>query len=147
MTYNTVELDICKTQERLYQYMAEQGYDVKAFSNAYLTSSFCRRAMDTVYSRFQLHDILEILDFLMPEIKDLCPLVPEGKRCPTDIASWIGFTYRQLYLETGVSSAELARVVPYDALFVSYVGLHTVDEEMATDIICENRGLTKTGKW
>ena len=147
MTHNTIKSDICETQGDLYKYMAEQGCDMEAFSDAYLSSSFCSRAMDTIYSRFQLEHPLEILDFLMPEIKDFCPLVPEDKQCPADVAYWIGFTYRQLYLETDVLSAELAKKVPYDALFVSYVGLHTVDEEMATDIICKNHGLTKTGKW
>lgn len=54
MTYNTIELSIYQNQGRLYQFVANLGYDMEDFSNAYLTSDFCKRAMDTTYSRFQM---------------------------------------------------------------------------------------------
>jgi len=146
MTYNTVELSICQNQGRLYEFAANAGYDLECFSNAYLQSNFCKRAMDTVYSRFQLHDEQEILDFLLPEIKSKC-LVVEQKKFNPDTAYWIGFTYRQLYYETGRTSKELAELFLFSDLCKSYSGLHTVDEEMATVILCNNRNICKTGKW
>lgn len=51
--------DICKTQQRIYEYTASKGYDMVSFSDAYLKSDFCKRAMDSAYSRFQLETPLE----------------------------------------------------------------------------------------
>lgn len=45
-----INYDICYTQQRIYKYMCQQGYDMKTFSDAYLRSDFCRRAMDTNYN-------------------------------------------------------------------------------------------------
>ena len=41
------------------------------FANQYLSSDFCRRSMDTIYSRFFVADELEHLDFIIPEIGSL----------------------------------------------------------------------------
>ncbi|MBD5530217.1 MAG: hypothetical protein HDR02_17705 [Lachnospiraceae bacterium] len=49
-----IDYDICSTQKEIYEYMVDSGYDLKAFSNAYLLRDFCRSAMDTIYSRFQI---------------------------------------------------------------------------------------------
>ena len=48
-----IDYDICMTQSRIYKYIAQCGYDVNRFSDAFLMSDFCRRAFDTIYSRFQ----------------------------------------------------------------------------------------------
>lgn len=58
-----------------------------------------------------------------------------------DVVQWIGFTYRMLYIETKIPSAELCNIVSFDAMCGYYPGLHTLDEEMAIDIICENFNL------
>lgn len=65
---NGIEYDICYTQQRIYEHMASEKYDMRVFSDAYLKCDFCRRAMDTCYSRFQLEDVYECMDFYMPEI-------------------------------------------------------------------------------
>ena len=51
--------------------------------------------------------------------------------------------YRQLYIETEIPSAELVEKADFATMCRYYPGLHTIDEEMATDIICENKGLKK----
>ena len=147
MTYDTIELKICQNQGCLYRFVANLGYNIEEFSNAYLASDFCKRAMDTTYSRYQLHDEQEILDFLMPEIQDKCSMLPDGELFNLDVAYWIGFTYRQLYYETDIFSKELAEKFTFSDICKTYSGLHTIDEEMATDILCENRGIKKTGRW
>lgn len=52
-----------------------------------------------------------------------------------EAAGWIGFTYRQLHFASGLSSQELAERIPVDRLLIAYPGLHSVDEDMASDII------------
>ncbi len=146
-----VDYKICRTQGNLYEFLAKKGFDMELFSGLYLQSDFCRRAFDTIYSRFQLADELECLDFIVPELRGKFPefhsgqitedydRVPEAESCfSPDVAYWIGFTYRQLYIETGINSRELSEKLPFDAMCRYYSGLHTVDEEMAVDIICEN---------
>ena len=134
--------NICRTQGEIYERMANNGYDIRIFSEHYLRSDFCRRAFDTIYSRFQYADDLECLDFILPEIGDKCRKTKDFL-LSADIAYWIGFTYRQLYVETNIPSSELVEKIPFDVMLRYYPGLHTVDENMATDIICENFQIKK----
>ena len=137
-----INYDICMTQSRIYKYVAQCGYDVKKFSDAFLMSDFCRRAFDTIYSRFQLEDVLECMDFIVPEIKDAL-ILNENIIFDEDVAAWIGFVYRQLYIETKVNSATLAVKVSFRTLCNYYPGLHTIDLEDATDIICKDFCIVK----
>lgn len=138
-----IEYDICMTQSRIYRYIAQSGYDVKQFSDAYLMSDFCRRAFDTIYSRFQMEDVLECMDFIEPEISNDLVRNQNNIIFDEDVAAWIGFTYRQLYFETKVNSSKLVKVVSFRTLCNYYAGLHTIDWEDATDIICKDFGMTK----
>lgn len=129
---------ICRTQEKIYAYMCEKGYDMQVFSDAYLKSDFCKRAMDTIYSRFQLETPMECEDFYMPEIGDQLTKLPDDQMFDSDIARWIGYTYRQLYFESGISSAELADKIPFDVMCRYYPGMHTIDEDLAVETMLEN---------
>ena len=139
---NRDEYGICKNQARLYRFVARKGVDMEWFSENYLRSSFCKRAFDTIYSRFQTADELECLDFIMPEL-GAPKMMENGYMFEPDVAEWIGFTYRQLYIETEIPSANLVEKADFATMCRYYPGLHTIDEEMATDIICENKGLKK----
>jgi len=87
---NGIYYDICMTQSRIYRYVAQCGYEVKRFSDAFLVSDFCGRAFDTIYSRFQLEDVFECMDFIVPEIQnDL--VVGHNLHFDEDVAAWIGF--------------------------------------------------------
>lgn len=136
-----VEYGICETQGNLFRYVANEGVDMEWFTNHYLSSDFCRRSMDTIYSRFFFADELEHLDFIIPEIGPL-KLNQKGY-FDGNVAYWLGFTYRQMYIQTGVPSKELVRIIPFSKLCDAYIGLHTVDEEMASDILCKDFGLQK----
>ena len=136
-----IDYDICDTQARIYLWAAKNNYDLKIFSDKYMQSDFTRRAMDTIYSRFQINDELECLDFILPEIGH--SLIKTNKYINTDFAYWLGFTYRQMYIETKIKSSQLVILLPYDSLLLQYPGLHTIDEESASDILCEKYGLKK----
>lgn len=136
------EYGICEIQAKVFEYVAYDCVDMEWFAKAYLCSDFCRRAMDTIYSRFQTADEPEHLDFLIPEIGPL-KKYENGEQFNPDTAWWIGFMYRQLYIQTQIPSKELCEKIPFKTMCKYYPGLHTVDEEMATDIICENFGLQK----
>ena len=112
-----------------------------SFANAYMRSAFCRRAFDTIYSSFQLASEEECWRFLYPQIAHL--LKPGDDSVSEDEAYWVGFTYRQLYIETQIPSEELCVMIPPERILLSYAGLHTIDEEAATDRVCEAYGLEK----
>lgn len=134
---------ICKTQGKLFEYLANEGYDMFRFSNAYLHSHFCKQHFDTLYSRFQWEMEEEILDFLIPEIKNLLVKYEDNRYFDADTAYWIGYMYRQLYIETGISSKELSERVPFEAMCAVYSGMHTIDEEEAVARLCQDFSLKR----
>lgn len=133
-----IEYDICQTQQRIYEYMCVRNYDMKIFSKLYLQSEFCRRAMDTNYSRFQLETPQECADFYMPEIGAYLKKLEEGCTFNMDIAGWIGFTYRQIYIKTQTPSAVLSLLLPFNVMVQYYSGMHTIDENVAGQLIIDN---------
>ena len=94
--------------------------------------------MDTNYSRFQLETALECADFYMPEIEDKLKKLPDGKIFDLDIAEWVGFTYRQLYIVSKKPSSILADAIPFETMVHYYPGMHTIDEDEAAEIILHN---------
>lgn len=128
----------CETQQHIYEYMAVQGYDMEVFSNSFLSSNFCRRAFDTIYSRFQWHTVEENSDFFMPEIADKLTKFENGCWFEPDEAAWLGFTYRHLYIETKVPSAQLVKIYEFKRLLEHYYGLHTIDTDNAIGILINN---------
>lgn len=137
-----LEYGICRTQSRIYEYIANKGYDIEEFSEKYMRSDWCHRAMDTIYSRFQLADELECLDFIFPEI-GMIEKLKESKVFDPDVAAWIGFTYRLLYLRTNISSGNIVEKIPFEVMVKYYPGIHTVDEDVAADIICNDFKMKK----
>ena len=111
-----VDYVICETQGDIYVYMAKHGYDIQVFSDNYLKCDFCRSAFDTEYSRFQEELANECAAFYMPEIEDNLVKYPDGSCFDSEEAEWIGFTYRQLYIETGVYSSELADMISFEKM-------------------------------
>ena len=127
---------ICNTQGSIYKYAANHKYDMGKFSESYLSSSFCERAMDSDYSRFQFSNAEECLDFIIPEIGDM-----ENSwefYFDPNVAYWIGWTYRHVASSAGIPSNELVKVLPFNAMCAYYPGLHTISEDQAYDIILEN---------
>jgi hypothetical protein len=110
----SLNCSICDTQSEIYEYMAEEGYDIKTFSEAYLASGFCKRAMDTLYSSFQQEFANACVEFFMPQLEG--KLVKISNMYDKDLAKRIGYMYRVLYMKTSVPSAKLARIVPFDEM-------------------------------
>lgn len=133
-----IEYDICQTQQRIYEYMCEQNYDMHVFSDLYLQSSFCHNAMDTNYSRFQLETPQECADFYMPEIGSELKKLDNENVFDVDVAGWIGFVYRQIYIKTQTLSNLLSKLIPFETMVKYYPGMHTIDEDEAAQIIIDN---------
>lgn len=129
-----INYEICRTQGNIYEYIAEQGLDLATFSEKYMRSNFTERQMDTKYSRYQLREPEECLDFIFPEIGDI---PAAGQPVSHAAAFWTGFIYRGLYLATGISSRKLAEIIPFSDMAAMY-GYHLMDELMQLEKIIEN---------
>ena len=138
MSLNAELRFICKQQQELFEYAQKHGADVGAFAEAFMNSSFCNRSLDKPYSVDQYADILNWLEFLEWEKITVRPALRQHRPVTSSVAGWLGFTYRQLQIETGQQSAELWARVPIDRLIVAWPGLHTVDEDMAAEIIMQD---------
>ena len=75
--------------------------------------------------------------FFLPEIGERLKKYENGKIFDPDIAEWMGFTYRQLQLETGVKSKELVNRITFNDMLRLYPGMHTIDELDAAERISE----------
>lgn len=136
-----VQYDICETQGLIFETIAGKysAESFKTFVKEYMCSEFCRRQMDVSYSRYQMHEPEESLDFVIPEISEHAKLeLSTDSHFPGDTAFWIGFTYRQVSMKTCLPSAEIIKQIPLTKMLAMYPGLHTVDETMALEIIMES---------
>ena len=134
MNTRYIDDDICATQGEIYELAAKLLYNREEFSQKYLDSDFCNREMDARYSVFQLADAEECMDFIQKEFKPELSFVQYTRQK----TFWIGYTYRRLQMFTGISSRELNTLVPYPVMARYYEGLHTVDDDMAIEIILED---------
>lgn len=127
--------NICVQQQDLYECVQKKLADVYEFSEAFLQSDYCNRHIDAPYDVHQYDDIVNWFEFL--EMENIVPMPKQEQIFPVSCATagWIGFMYRYIQIETGIASRELRKKVPFEKLAISYPGLHTVDEQMAFDII------------
>ena len=140
-----INYDICENQGNIFEKAAIEGYDMEQFSNYYMKSDFCNNHFDKRWSIYHLADTEECFEELCSEnrFRSIVTKRSGGKICDPDTSWWIGFTYRQLNIETEVASSILSDEIPFNELCACYPGLHTVDEEYATDLICNKHNLIK----
>ena len=118
---DSIDYKICRTQQRLYEYAAKHGYDMEQFSDFFLSSDFCSRAFDTLYSRFQCDAQFVIMI--------------------ANAAGFVGLLYRMLYFITPYTSKELCEKVPYSTVCRFYsCSPHETENYIAEDI-CRNLNL------
>lgn len=136
---NEIKYDLCDTQGFLYIEAYKQGYNIENFHNRFMNSETCKNYFDTNYSRLQLADAYECLDFLLPEIKT--DLYFGANNFSAEIAEWIGFIFRLLCIETKISSRELCKIISFTDMLAYYPGLHTIETTNAIDIIKKDYNL------
>lgn len=144
MSLDDIHRYICKQQQELFEYVQAHNADVISFAEAFMHSNFCNRSLDKPYSVDQYADIMNWLEFLEWEKITVRPVLQQQRPVSFRVAGWLGFTYRQLQIETGLQSRELWEKVPINKLIRAWPGLHTVDEDMAAEIIMEDFHLIPT---
>ena len=56
-----------------------------------------------------------------------------------DLACWVGSIYRLLHIKTGLPSSVIADRIPFKDMAVAYLGMHTIDDELALDNLIKGR--------
>jgi len=110
-----VDYETCRTQGEIFEEACKRKYDMEWFYYFYLNSDFCERAMDSIYSRFQMADGAECLDFIIPEIGE--NKIENDDYFGEYKAYKIGLNTRYMALALGISSKTIAEKVPYQEFF------------------------------
>lgn len=134
---NDIQYYICEQQQEIFEYMYDKNVDILRFAEKFMNSDFCNRHLDARYSVHQFNDIVNWVEFLEMEFNPFA-LKISNHEISRHTAGWIGFVYRHLHFATGLKSSELFQKVPFRKLVIAYPGLHTVDEDMAIDILCND---------
>lgn len=127
---------ICETQGDIFRCSSEMKLDMNIFIPNYMKSRFCDKNMDTIYSPFQMADAEECLDFILKEIEAPKLEIPIYN---SSVIEWVGYMYRYLYFGLKLTSREIIESVPFISMLSYYPGLHTVDEDMAVEIIYSDK--------
>ena len=131
--------DICLLQGRIYRYAAELGYNTENFSAQYLNSKFCNDHFDSYWSPYHNTNA----EYCFSEFMEENPSLQKNPSLDPEFSSWIGFTFAQLHIETGLPSRELALRVDIDFVERLYVASDSYSIGRITDEICEKFFLTK----
>ena len=132
--------DICAGQRRIYQLAYKKNLSMKEFSDLYLRSDFCRREFDAEWSRFHLETAEESMDFILPETGGSLKEVT-AQDIDIDLAGYVGFMYRYLFLITPYSSAELADRVSFEDIANTVDESTIKGEDLVVEEICMKHGL------
>lgn len=141
------EYILCDNQGRIFEHIA-RTYTYETFLSfvpAFMRSRFCRAWWDVLYSPLQMNLVRDNLDFMLPELKTTMTFrnaSDDDQIFNPDAAWWIGFTYRQLQILTGIPSRQIIEKISLEDLCAAYPGLHTISEGMSAERLIEGKFLT-----
>ena len=140
---DSITRSICETQGNIFESYARlmSAETFEKFVVFYMTSDFCAREMDASYSWLHLQPALQSMDFIDVEMKKenfVYQEAPEADRINSDVAWWLGFTYRHLAIKNKLPSRSIIQRVRVERLILAYPGLSTVDDDMAAEIISQD---------
>lgn len=133
MLLDRFQFQLCDIQGRLFELSVEQGYDSEKFIEAFMTSR-CAAALDDTFDRLQWAGEEYILEELNEEVGGL---TKSDKLYSLDVMFWIGYIYRYWHFYTGHSSKDIVRMAGAEMMNSSWLGFHTLDNEMAIDDLME----------
>ena len=124
---------LCDIQGRLFQLALKNGYDCPSFIKAFMNSRTAA-ALDDTYDRLQWAGEEYILDELNDEVHGL---KTAGTIYTNEVMYWTGYTYRYWHYYTGENSREIYRTADEKIMKECWLGFHTLDVEMAIDVLKE----------
>lgn len=133
MTLDRFQFQLCDIQGRLFELSVKQGYDSTEFIKAFMTSR-CASALDDIYDRLQWAGEEYVLEELNDEVGGL---VKSDNQFSIEVMFWTGYLYRYWHFYTGHSSKDIYTIADAKMMSESWLGFHTLDNEMAIDDLME----------
>ena len=130
---DSLSLQLCDIQGRLFMYSLKQGCASASFVEAFMCGETAA-ALDRPYDRSQWMGE----EYLFEEIDDAAGGLPKvGDMLPEEAMYWMGYTYRYWHFYTGESSREIYSTASANTMALVYPGFHTLDVEVAIDRLLE----------
>ena len=131
---NSLQLQICDIQGRLFKLSADEGYASSKFVKTFMTSEVSK-ALDSKYNRMQWAGE----EYLLEELADIerNRLTKEGEIFPKDTLYWIGYLYRYWHYYTNEDSAKIYKQAPVGTMKRNYLMFHTMVPELAIEDLKE----------
>lgn len=134
MMLNRLQFQLCDIQGRLFELSLKYGYDSKKFIESFMNSK-CAAALDDTYDRLQWAGEEYILEELDSEAGGL----PKSEGLfDKEVMYWAGYLYRYWHFYTGQTSKEIYEIADAEVMERSWLGYHTLDNEMAIDDLIES---------
>lgn len=133
MMLDRFQFQLCDIQGRLFELSVKHGYDSEKFMEAFMTGK-CAASLDDTYDRLQWAGEEYILEELDDEIGGL---VKSDNIFSIEVMFWIGYLYRYWHFYTGHSSKDIYTIADAKMMNESWLGFHTLDNEMAIDDFIE----------
>lgn len=127
MKLDSLQLQFCDIQGRLFELSAKEGYDSEAFIDTFMNSPTAAH-FDLPYSRTQWMGE----EYLLEEIVNDSDGLPRGGELfNIETLYWTGYVYRYWHLLTDESSASIYAIADAQTMRRIYPGFHTLDVEEA----------------
>lgn len=131
--FDRFQFQLCDIQGRLFELSVKQGYDSAKFIKAFMNSK-CAAALDDIYDRLQWAGEEYILEELNDEVGGLAK---SDTLFSLEVMFWSGYLYRYWHFYTGQSSKDIYKIADANMMNESWLGFHTLDNEMAIDDFLE----------
>lgn len=133
MTLDSLGLQLCDVQGRLFELSASEGYDSEPFVEAFMTGPVAA-AYDRTFDRSQWMGPA----FLLDETADEAGGLPRGgESLSRDSLYWMGYCYRYWHLLTGEPSQSIYARADASTMDAQYPGLHTISLDLAVERLVE----------
>lgn len=127
MTLDTLHLQFCDIQGRLFALSAKDGYDSEPFIRTFMESPTAAH-FDLPYDRSQWMGE----EYLLEEVVEAAGYLPHGGEVyDAETLYWIGYAYRYWHILTGDSSATIYSIADAEKMRHVYPAFHTLDVEDA----------------
>lgn len=129
---DALERQLCDIQGRLFELSAKNGYNSRAFIETFMNSETAAY-FDLPYDRLQWAGEEYILDNVLDETA----IPKDGEIFPNEVLFWTGYIYRYWHFLTGETSREIYKKADAQVMNETYLGFHTLDNEMAIENLTE----------
>ena len=135
MTDKLLIRSLSQMQGALFEMSGREGYDSETFIRVFMHSGIAE-GLDSDFDYSQWAG----KEYLMERMQKEYPegFSEQGTVFDSETLYWAGYLYRYWHFYTGESSKEIYRQADAETINTMYYGYHTLDIEMAIDLLKEN---------